>query len=268
MKGILIVVVVVLVALGAALAVVSVQNRGLISRLTQGRVAATGQAASTGQASSRGASPTVAPTLAAPQSLLDVSGSGSKITSNFTVAQAWDLAWSYDCSAMGQSRNFGVTVENGAGIPPTDSLQPVIQLGLKEQGTVREQPGGTFHLNVGTDTPCTWHVAVTGSPGPPPASPTGKTLLDVSGSGNNTTQTFSAAGAWDIAWSFDCSSMHQGRDFFVSPQGVGATSDAGGNGVITSGEQEAGLANYKGGGTFQLKVATDPPCTWHLVVSG
>jgi hypothetical protein len=268
MKGVLIVVVVVLVAVGAALAVVSTQNKGLISRLTQGRVAAAGPAASTGTASSRAAAQTVAPSLAAPQTLLDVSGSGNKITDNFTVAQAWDLAWSYDCSAMGQGRNFGVSVENGAGVPPSDFLQPVLQLGLKEQGTVREQPAGTFHLNVGTDTPCTWHVAVTGSPGPPPASPTGKTLLDVSGSGENTTHTFSAAGAWDLTWTFDCSSMGQGRDFFISPMGAGPTSDAGGSGVITAGEQEAGLARYKGAGTFQLKVSTDPPCTWHLTVTG
>jgi hypothetical protein len=265
MKGILIVVVVVLVALGAALAVVSVQNRGLISRLTQGRVAATGQAASTGQASSRGASPTVAPTLAAPQSLLDVSGSGSKITSNFTVAQAWDLAWSYDCSAMGQGRNFGVTVENGAGALPTDSLQPVIQLGMKEQGTAREQPAGTFHLNVGTDAPCTWHLAVTGPPGPTPASPTGPTLLDVSGSGNKISQSFTAAGAWDLTWSFDCTTMNQGRNFGVSLEGSDGARPAG---ILTSGEQEAGLEHFKDTGTFKLNVGTDPPCTWHLKVTG
>jgi hypothetical protein len=265
MKRVLIVVVVVLVAVGAALAVVSIQDKGLISRLTQGRVAATGPATSTGPVGSRAAAPTVPPTLAAPQTLLDVSGSGSRLTRNFTVAGAWDLAWSYDCSAMGQGRNFGVTVENGAGALPTDSLQPVIQLGMKEQGTAREQPAGTFHLNVGTDAPCTWHLAVTGSPAPTPASPTGPTLLDVSGSGKKITQSFTAAGAWDLTWSFDCTSMNQGRNFGVSPEGAGGARPAG---ILTSGEQEAGFEHLKDPGTFQLNVDTDPPCTWHLTVTG
>jgi hypothetical protein len=268
MKAVVIVGVVLLglvVVLVAAVAVVGFQNRRLISSLTQGNATAPAPARSGGAPES---SPAVVPSetpALAPRTLLDTSGSGSKISPDFTVGGTWDLAWSFDCSAMGQSRGWSVNVENGGGVPPNATLQGAIQLALKEQGTARNTAPGTFHLNVQTDPPCTWHLVVTGPPGPPPPSPSGRTLLDLAGAGPKTTPDFVAGGAWDLAWSYDCTAMGRGRNFGVSVEGTGG---ARGNGVIQLGEKEAGIDHNDAGGGFHLKVDADQQCTWRVVVTG
>jgi hypothetical protein len=266
MRGLLIfgvLVLVAIVALVAALALVSSRNGNVLSALTRARVAAT---ATPPAAAAPAATPTGTAPPAAPQTLLDASGSGSKLTQNFTVAGEWDLAWSFDCSRMGQSRGWSVTVEDGGGVPPRDSLHGAIELAETQQGTVHNQAPGTFHLNVATDPPCTWHLAVTGPPGPPPASPTGQAALDATGTGKRTTSDFTVAGAWDLAWSYDCTSAGHGRNFGISVEGVAGAS-ATGDSVIQLGEQEAGLAHHEGTGTFHLIVDTDPLCSWHVTVT-
>src|SRR3984957_16783251 len=37
----------------------------------------------------------------APQTLLDITGSGTKTTQKFTAGGDWDLNWTYDCSSFG-----------------------------------------------------------------------------------------------------------------------------------------------------------------------
>src|SRR5947209_608132 len=45
--------------------------------------------------------------LAVPQTLLNISGSGTKSTQKFTAASDWDLNWNYDCSKFaGGQGNF------------------------------------------------------------------------------------------------------------------------------------------------------------------
>jgi hypothetical protein len=263
MKAILLVLVLLLGAAAAVAAVLGFQNR--LTSLPPGRAGAAVTATHGAPASSPAAPAAATAPPAAPQVLLDASGSGGKITQDFTVAGEWDLAWSVDCSKMGQARGFSVTVENGGGVPPRDALQGVIELVETKQATVHNVAVGTFHLNVATDPPCTWRVAVTGPPGPPPPTPSGRTLLDVAGSGQKTTQSFVTGGAWDLFWSYDCTSMGRGRNFGVSVEGLG---NATGDGAIQLGEREAGMVHNQNPGTFQLKVDADQQCTWHVTVTG
>jgi len=94
-----------------------------------------------------------------PQTLLDLSGSGSKTTQKFTAARDWDLTWSYDCSNFGSQGNFEVFVYNGDG---TLSFQnaPINQLGAKGNDVEHYHTGGTFYLVMNSE--CGWHVIATG----------------------------------------------------------------------------------------------------------
>jgi hypothetical protein len=100
--------------------------------------------------------PTPAPQF---QTLLDLSGSGTKTTQKFTAAADWDLIWSYDCSNFGTSGNFQVMIYNGDGSLSTDNSL-VNQLGSKDSGTEHYHKGGTFYLE--TNSECSWHITAKG----------------------------------------------------------------------------------------------------------
>jgi len=99
------------------------------------------------------------PPIQAPQTLLDLAGSGTKSTQKFTAASDWDLNWSYDCSNFGYKGNFQVYIYGGDG---TMSLQNVgvNQLGNKDSGVEHYHSGGTFYLEVNSE--CDWTVNVKG----------------------------------------------------------------------------------------------------------
>lgn len=100
--------------------------------------------------------PAPAPT---PQILLDLSGSGTKQTQQFTAAGNWDLNWSYDCSNFGTQGNFGVTVYNKDGTPNFDNT-PVNQLGASGSDVQHYYKGGTFYLDIESE--CSWTVTAKG----------------------------------------------------------------------------------------------------------
>jgi len=114
-------------------------------------------------AADKPASVTTQPTskeAATPQVLLDLSGSGTKQTQQFTAAGNWDLTWSYDCSAFaGGSGNFIVTVYNGNGSVNYDN-SAVNQLGASGSDVQHYYKGGTFYLSI--DSECSWHVTAKG----------------------------------------------------------------------------------------------------------
>lgn len=98
------------------------------------------------------------PQSAAPTTVLDVSGSGIKTTQSFTVGPAWDMAWSYDCSAFGQQGNFAALVKlPGGGSSPNIGTN---QLGTGGSDVEHFHAGGTFYLEIISD--CAWHIVVTG----------------------------------------------------------------------------------------------------------
>lgn len=103
--------------------------------------------------------PAPKPTPAAPQTLLDISGSGSKTTESFTAAGAWNLTYSYDCSTFGDRGNFQVFIYNGDG-SMSFSNSGVNQLGASGSDTDYYHTGGTFYLEVNSE--CSWHIQVKG----------------------------------------------------------------------------------------------------------
>jgi hypothetical protein len=96
---------------------------------------------------------------AAPQTLLDINGNGSKSTEKFTTQGDWDLRYSYDCSSFGGQGNFQVYIYNGDG-SPSFANSGVNQLGASGSDVDHYHTGGTFYLVVNSE--CAWHVQVIG----------------------------------------------------------------------------------------------------------
>ena len=97
--------------------------------------------------------------VAAPQTLLKLSGSGTKSTQKFTAGGDWDLNWSYDCSSFGYKGNFQVFVYNGDG-SMSFSNSGVNQLGMSDSGVEHYHNGGTFYLEVNSE--CSWKIDAEG----------------------------------------------------------------------------------------------------------
>lgn len=96
----------------------------------------------------------------APKTLLDIYGSGSKSTEEFTTTREdWNLTYSYDCSEFGMFGNFQVLIFNGDGsLSWQNSL--VNQLGKSGSDVDYYHTGGTFYLVINSE--CRWHVRVEG----------------------------------------------------------------------------------------------------------
>jgi hypothetical protein len=94
-----------------------------------------------------------------------------------------------------------------------------------------------------------------------PAAPA--KLLDVTGSGEKTTEPFTSRGAWRLQYSYDCANFGQAGNFVVEVKGGDGFSDQGPSTEGTSGAD----SNYEPqGGTFSLQVLSE--CNWHIVVTG
>lgn len=94
---------------------------------------------------------------AAPKTLLDIGGGGTKTTEKFTTQDDWDLRYSYDCSAFGGQGNFQVYIYNGDG-SLSFANGAVNQLGASGSDVDHYHTGGTFYLVVNSE--CHWHVQV------------------------------------------------------------------------------------------------------------
>jgi len=90
-------------------------------------------------------------------------------------------------------------------------------------------------------------------------------LLQTSGSGTETTATFTATGAWSIAWSFDCGAG-SGGSFFVDVYNASdRTPDFKNRGIVAEGEQHAAdTSHFANPGTFYLQITTR--CAWTIKV--
>jgi hypothetical protein len=102
------------------------------------------------------AATTAAPATTAPATpviLYSKTGSGTGSTPTFTTAAEWQVQYSYDCTAFGQSGNFMVTSE--------DFQLAINQLGTKGADTdyVHNDPG-SHSLSI--DSECAWTVKVLG----------------------------------------------------------------------------------------------------------
>ena len=95
------------------------------------------------------------------------SGPGGQTTEVFTANGAWDLRWSYDCSAASNGFrkepqcDFFLTVKQLSDCQVSPGNQGVTQHGVKDQGVVHNHAGGTFYFVVSSDG--SWTFTVTGS---------------------------------------------------------------------------------------------------------
>jgi hypothetical protein len=101
-----------------------------------------------------------------PQGSLDLKGSGSRQTKQFTASAGWDLVWSYDCfNLKGEPDRLFISVLDGQGHVSADT-PPVMEHGSKGSGVKHYQKAGAYFLSVMSR--CTWHTstraAATSSP--------------------------------------------------------------------------------------------------------
>lgn len=117
-----------------------------------------------------------------------------------------------------------------------------------------------------------YRAGVTGSTGVTASSPANPaTLLDLSGSGNQTTQMFTTqADNWDMAWTYNCNNFGQYGSFDITVsnsdgsltwQDVGVSETA-----LSSGLTGSGTEHYHTGGTLYLQVGTE--CNWTVTATG
>lgn len=100
-----------------------------------------------------------AKTAPAPQILLDLTGTGTSQTQQFTAVANWDLNWRYDCTSLGSQGNFQVMVYNKDGSLSYENTL-VNQLGNSGTDVQHYYKAGTFYLNVNSE--CSWHVTAKG----------------------------------------------------------------------------------------------------------
>ena len=94
---------------------------------------------------------------AAPSTLLDISGQGTKSTQKFTASGDWDLAYTYNCANFGSTGNFAVEITAD---DPTTLELPVDELGMSGASVEHYHDPGTFYLQITSE--CLWTVKVTG----------------------------------------------------------------------------------------------------------
>lgn len=101
--------------------------------------------------------------------------------------------------------------------------------------------------------------------GAPSDHPGENVLLRASGTGTQTTQSFTASGAWSIAWSFDCGTGSGGSFFVDIYNASDHTPDFKNRGVVADGKQAAAdTSRFANPGTFYLQVTTT--CAWTIKV--
>ncbi|HUZ85533.1 MAG TPA: hypothetical protein VNF26_01130 [Candidatus Baltobacterales bacterium] len=100
--------------------------------------------------------------------------------------------------------------------------------------------------------------------------PSPQVLLDITGSNTNTTQKFSAAGDWDLQWTYDCTAfvgdVAGGHgNFIVEVRNSDGTSSQN-QGVNQLGVKDQGVEHFHLAGTFYLEVTSE--CAWTIKVIG
>jgi hypothetical protein len=109
-------------------------------------------------------------------------------------------------------------------------------------------------------------IIPTAAPTATPFQSTNKSvLLDMEGSGQQTTQLFTTSGSeWTIGWAYDCSNFGNRGNFIINIQKQDGSYFAGGvNELGMSGNRVEYLHQ---GGTFYLSINSE--CNWHIRVVG
>lgn len=98
---------------------------------------------------------------AAAQTLVSLSGSGTKNSGPFDAPGQWTIDWSFDCSSNGAPGTFYVSVgdETHSDITPPPVQPP---MSLKASGSDFVYKSGHLHLGVTADDGCAWSVTAKG----------------------------------------------------------------------------------------------------------
>jgi hypothetical protein len=97
-----------------------------------------------------------------PMVLLTFAGSGSKSSDPFTApGDRVDLAYTFDCSALGSSGNFAMTFYDQNGLA-LDSVKELAKSGHDTSIVYISNTAPPYHVEVNSK--CTWTIAVTGTP--------------------------------------------------------------------------------------------------------
>ena len=89
-------------------------------------------------------------------------------------------------------------------------------------------------------------------------------MLDVSGSGSKSTQTFTVSDSWQMKWSYDCSSFGDRGNFQVYIYTSDGAMSFDNNGVNQLGSSGSDTEYYHTGGSYYLEVNSE--CSWHITV--
>lgn len=98
----------------------------------------------------------------------------------------------------------------------------------------------------------------------PAAAP--QVLLSIKGSGTKTTQSFTAAGAWDLSYTYDCSGFDDQGNFQVYVYNNDGSMSFENAPVNELGSGGSDVEHYHTGGTFYLEVNSE--CSWSVTVKG
>jgi hypothetical protein len=93
-----------------------------------------------------------------------------------------------------------------------------------------------------------------------------QTLLDLNGSGTKQTQKFTAAGDWDLSWSYDCSAFGTQGNFQVYVYDDSGSPSIDNTGINQLGAKGSDVQHYHKGGTYYLTINSD--CSWTVNVKG
>ena len=103
---------------------------------------------------------------------------------------------------------------------------------------------------------------------PDPVAPTAAAravLLSFAGNGMEQSRKFTAAGDWDLAYSYDCAKFGQSGNFAVEVMGDGGTPSLSNPGVNELGMKGADVTHEHNGGTYYLSVTSE--CAWTVRVT-
>jgi hypothetical protein len=98
------------------------------------------------------------------------------------------------------------------------------------------------------------------------SKPAGTVLLKVAGSGTKSTKRFSAAGDWDLAWTYDCQAFGQQGNFQVFVESDDTLTGAALTPVNQLGNGDQGVEHYHQGGSG-LWLTVNSECVWAVVVT-
>ncbi len=116
----------------------------------------------------------------------------------------------------------------------------------------------------GTNTETKANTQTANPPAPAPKTP--QVLIDLPGSGSKQTQKFTAAGDWDLEWSYDCSSFGQQGNFIVTVYNNDGSMSLENSAVSQLGKNSTDVQHYHKGGIFYLDISSE--CSWHVTAKG